>query len=337
MKMLYSGPMGQWGTTSARHGALVALGHEVDVIDVRDHLRKNGIPRKLERLLHIGSGVSGYNARLAARAEETRPDLVWLDTGSFVWPETLRRIRATGTRLVAYNSDYFGFRTFTWRLFLAAVHLYDAIIITNEFNIPELKRRAARKLIMTYAAYDPEFHKPPQLTESERATYDSDAVVIGHHEPAYERLIRVLRRAKLRVRVWGEGWHDPAPRLRMGSAIQSPAILWGPESVKAIASAKIGLGVLSKWNRNQSTGRSFEVPAIGTFLLAERTPEHLSFFQEGKEAVFFSSTDELLKKAKYYLEHPDEREAIARAGYERCVRSGNTHLDRVRTMLEEIG
>ena len=68
-----------------------------------------------------------------------------------------------------------------------------------------------------------------------------------------------------------------------------------------------------------------------------RTPEHLSFFKEDKEAVFFSSAQELQAKAKYYVEHPDEREAIARAGHERCVRSGNTHMDRVRKMLEEIG
>ena len=29
-----------------------------------------------------------------------------------------------------------------------------------------------------------------------------------------------------------------------------------------------------------------------------------------------------MKKAKYYLEHPGEREAIARRGHERCVASG---------------
>jgi spore maturation protein CgeB len=336
MKILYSGPMGKWGTTSARHRALLALGHQVDVVDVKDHLRAAGVKGKVETHLHLGGGVAGYNEQLVVKAEETKPDLVWLDTGGHVWKDTIRRIRSTGAKVVSYNSDYLGFYTFYWRLFLASTHLYDAHITTNEFNLPLLQRHGARKVVMTHAAYDPDFHRPPELTAEERVKYESDAVVIGHHEPAYEKFLVALRRAGLRLRVWGPGWRMPVARMRLGRAIQTPSILWGPESVKAIASAKIGLGVLSKFNRNQSTGRSFEVPAIGTFFLAQRTPEHLAFYKDGTEAVFFSSAEELQEKAKYYIEHPNERNAIARAGHERCIRSGNTHLDRVRRMLEDI-
>ena len=56
--------------------------------------------------------------------------------------------------------------------------------------------------------------------------------------------------------------------------------------------------------------------------MAIRTPQHLECYEEGKEAEFFSDHEELVRKARYYLEHPEEREVIAKRGLERCVASG---------------
>ena len=98
--------------------------------------------------------------------------------------------------------------------------------------------------------------------------------------------------------------------------------LWNEEYVYALKGAQIGLCFLSDLNYNDTTVRSFEIPACGTFMLALRTPQHLDCYVEGQEAAFFDTPEELVQKARYYLEHDEERRAIARRGHQRCVESG---------------
>jgi spore maturation protein CgeB len=84
----------------------------------------------------------------------------------------------------------------------------------------------------------------------------------------------------------------------------------------------VNLGINSTQSRNLSSGRTFEIPASGAFMLAARTIEHQMFFEEDKEAVFFDSPEELVDKAIYYLRNEAARQAIAEAGHRRCVTSG---------------
>lgn len=55
-------------------------------------------------------------------------------------------------------------------------------------------------------------------------------------------------------------------------------------------------------------------------MLTNFQAELLSFFENGRDIVWFDSIDDMLRKADYYLEHEEERLEIARLGHEKALR-----------------
>lgn len=332
MRILYTGPLGPGSLTESRRRALVEIGHEVEAIDQLPFLGR-GLKRKVQTHLVVGAGVRAYNRDMVGAAERSRPELVYVDQASYLSAATLRRLRATGAKLVHYTSEMFDVHPWQyWRL-ARAVHLFDAHVVTHPPAFPWLRARGAQKIVLTTFGYDPSFHVPVELTPEEQARFGCDVQFIGHWEPTTERSIRALRDAGVPVRVHGPGWH----RARSLEDRRTIAPLYGPEYVKAIAGAKISLCFLSKWGSNSfSSSRSFEIPAIGSMLLAERTEDHQRFYIEGEEAAFFANDEELVAQARRYLADAKERERVAWGGHKRCTTSGYTHKDRMVQILREV-
>ncbi|MBZ0258433.1 glycosyltransferase, partial [bacterium] len=77
---------------------------------------------------------------------------------------------------------------------------------------------------------------------------------------------------------------------------------------------KININVFHAQCFNSANPRVYDVLAAGGFLLTEYKPVLEEEFTLNEHLTCFRTMDELREKAEYYLEHEDEREAIARAG-----------------------
>lgn len=96
--------------------------------------------------------------------------------------------------------------------------------------------------------------------------------------------------------------------------------LWGVEMHRAVKRGKINLNVgIDLFESGAGNMRQFEVTGTGSFLLAEKSPGVERYFTPGIEVETYGSFDELVEKTKHYLEHDQEREAIARRGQMRCL------------------
>lgn len=81
--------------------------------------------------------------------------------------------------------------------------------------------------------------------------------------------------------------------------------------------------------------RTFEIPMAGGFQLMQYSPYIPIYFEEGKEIVSWKDKKDLERKVDYYLSHDEEREKIARAGYERAIKD-HTWIKRFKYVIKEI-
>jgi spore maturation protein CgeB len=185
--------------------------------------------------------------------------------------------------------------------------------------------------VLSGNAFDPTLHRPVELTDAERSALAADVSFIGRWEPDRERLLDAIAALPIRLRVRGPGWERVRSRLLKPCC--EPGAIYGDDYVKAIAAAKINLGLLSVVAGDAITQRSIEIPACGAFMLAERTGEHRLHFVDGEEAVFFDRSDDLARAVERYVGDDAARARIATAGRARCLRAGYAYDDRLREIL----
>jgi hypothetical protein len=299
------------------------MGREVCSLDYIPYLYSgNKKLGHLQHLLGMGPGIWRYNRDLLALATKYHPDVFWVDKGTTIQPSTLQTIkRRTGAIFAVYNTDYLGCNTNPWRLHLPGIHYYDLCFTTNRLDIQRIRDLGAGNVSLVLIGYHREIHKPVPITSEEVARLGASVGFIGHWEPATEDLMLRLLELGLTLRVRGTQWHHARHKKRLVLTVE-PRPVYQDEYAKAVLATKINLGINSAQNKNQHSGRSFEIPAIGGFLLAERTLEHQALYEEGKEAEFFASAEELVEKANYYLKHEEERQQIAKQGHVRCISRG---------------
>ena len=115
-------------------------------------------------------------------------------------------------------------------------------------------------------------------------------------------------------------------------SIKKDIFVIGDDMVDVINSYKIHLNCNIS---NDINYRTFETTGCGTFLITNYTPGLEKLFDIGKEIVVYNDLNDLDNKVKYYLENEEEREKIAKSGYEKSKRD-HTYYERAKTLVDII-
>jgi spore maturation protein CgeB len=312
--------------------ALLRLGHRVTLFDHR----RGPVPGRLRRAL---PGLEAFdrqklNQSFVRAVRRARADLVVVNQGMRLLPETIRALRSSGVRCINWFSDY----PAEFELGLFAAPAYDAFYLGSSFAAARHREAGHTQAAWLPFACDPEVHRPPLQGDPPPPRPPAGRVVlVGSHYPERQVLLRYL--AGLPVDVFGPGWEraqgDPhvAPMIR-GGALRPAA--WRGLFSGAAAVLNIHYGAFGPVaaSGEMANTRLFEVAACGGAQVVDRRADVLQLFRDGEEIAGFSSGDELRAQVTSLLADPDRGRRLGRAARARALAS-HTYLDRARVLLGE--
>lgn len=336
MKILFVGRLWEGSTTLERMCTLKRLGFDILPFNLEPYAALGTrIERSFLARANYGRGIVRLNRNLCGLAKRERFDVVWVEKGVWIYPETVELLQRRSARKLAihYTPDP-QLLLHKSRHFTAAIPRYDLLITTKSFEVDLYEKHGAVDTLLVLQGFGRRFldHRG----EKQSAAFHSDVCFIGHRESHYVQRIRAISHELDDVKVWGPGWSRYSLLSGWAHRVVQGDGVWGDDYPLALASAKLALGLLSKRIPETTTTRTFEIPATATFMLAERTDDHLALFEEGKEAEFFSSDEELRSKARFYLANDTARARIAGAGRERCVTSGYSTTHQMRCIFKHL-
>jgi spore maturation protein CgeB len=365
LKGVFIGQMGRGQTCQMRCNALGRLGFDMRSVDSASiWANLSWTQRHIDQTLRKSRTIERFNRRVLQSVREHQPAFVWAEKQEYLSADVLRQIKSMGILTIHYNPDpYF---TLAWK---RTAHMdeclaeFDVIVVTKRYELSQYAANNRGLVLYSPLGFDIVGHR---RADSVPDGFHSDIAFVGGWEPQREKLILSASSPHRSIKVWGYGWRmaqqprfNPMRALRLGRLTPEQKPYFGPSRPElapisqegegkhgeiyqeryaaAVGGATISLGFLREICLDEHTTRSFEIPAMGGFMLGHRSEEHLGFFEEGREAEYFDSDEEFNDKIDFYLAHRDERDRIAAAGFRRCMTSGYSYDDRLTKIVSEIG
>ena len=293
--------------------------------------------RKLGLAEHFGAharNIAHLNRAILERAGTF--DLLFVVKGNLVTAETLRvlKARTPPVSIVGWSCDDICLPHNNSAVLRAAAPLYDLFYTAKSLNIThgELAKMGFREPRFLHQGFDRGIHRP---VPDPASRFAGKVTFVGFGEQDRFEKMNHLARNGIEVDVWGNGWTGAMRAAADPNLHIHGYPLFGDDYADVLCNSAISLCFLRKLNRDLHTSRSFEIPACGGFMLAERTDEHCRYFEEHKEAVYFNDADELLAKVRHYLNRPEDRARIAAAGRQRSLEEDYSCHRLAREIIEE--
>jgi len=232
---------------------------------------------------------------------------------------------------------------------------FDFVVTTDPGAIAKYQSINYQHALLSQWAHDPSIFR-----KFKKIDQHFDVVFIGGSSAWRQYIIKRLQQKGINVHCYGTGW--PNGRLSVKEIVQKynqacivlnlsnsaqaylPFLFW-TQSPKWCGSIKASIThslpglvefITTPKRREDIKARFFEVTGCGAFLLSYPV-EHLdSYLRANKDLVTYTSLNDLVKKINYFLCHEDDREKIAKCGYQATL-SNHTYDQRFKQIFTEIG
>jgi spore maturation protein CgeB len=233
---------------------------------------------------------------------------------------------------------------------------FNWVVTTDSASLAKYHADGHNNVIKSQWAANHFLYKKLDLPLAHEVTF------VGKPHGIRRELIGTLREFGVPVKVWGQGWGE-------GRASQEAMIeIFNQSRINLNLSNSSTGRRRRRWQRTldharrlarrtlhlpprggvvaellcadrfpeQIKGRNFEVPGCGGFLLTGHADNLQQYYVPSREVACYWSFDDLVRQVRYYLEHDDERVAIAEAGYARTL-AEHTYAHRFADIFQRIG
>jgi len=313
------------------------LGHEVEKIKVHGYISRGKLYKRIQGRLMMGPNFIHLWWDTLRKAELYKPDLIYFRIPiHFPYFIITRLKKISGAKIVQYmNDDPFGDKknAHFYKYYYKSIRYFDKIYAFRELNIPEFYEYGARSVEVLLPYYVDQFHKRDfkELTE-----FENDALFVGHGEDDIRLdCFDAILKAGFNLKLAGSGF-KPYSKNRLFNRLLPTHYLQPDEYYSAVKKANCNLCFYSSINRDIITTRVFEIVAMGGLLVCQRSSLVERIFEEGKEAFFFNTPDELVQIIEYLRNNIVMRNQVAKAGQVKLFKSNNESIDRARQILKDI-
>ena len=300
MKILIIGAYGSLHREVAIETGFKKLGISVDSFQYGDILFKNTIINRIQFKIGIGPVFFKIENNLIKKIKKYKPDILFFRRPLEFSLNSLKRIRKVSSSLfVSYNNDdpfSKKYNSIRWRLLRKAIPFFDIHFSFRRKNLLELKKFGAKKVYLWEPYYVPWLHK------KKNKFLNNKRLLFAMHAENDQRRNAILNLYENNFLIDIHCWNwSKVFGVNDFSKFKINEPIWGNEYVSAISKSMGTLCFFSKQNNDELTSRVFEIPACGGLLITEKTDRISELFTDMKDAVIFSSIDELNKKCKILL------------------------------------
>jgi spore maturation protein CgeB len=252
--------------------------------------------------LHQSLGSQAMNELLYKTVDEGEFDcLFWVPFTDQIDLNTMRAIsdRDDITTIAWGCDDHWRFDGFSC---MVAPYL-NWWVTTARSAVPKFRAMGYRNVIKSQWAVEPTAYYPLDIAREIPVSF------VGMPHGSRPQIMRWLYEHGIEVAIFGYGWNGLDSRVSHELMLQ----------VFSASKVSLNMSNSSVMGEQQIKGRVFEVPGCRGLLLTDMADDLASYYEIGSEIVVYDSLEDMADKIRYYVEHDDEREAIAEAGYRRTL------------------
>jgi hypothetical protein len=280
------------------------------------------VPHRAFRLPLIGqwlASLPGLVEIAVAQIEALAPDVLYSQDLSFFPPAAIRRLRDTVKLVVGQNASPLPSEAF--------LRSYDLLLTSFPHVVPRLRGQGIASEYFRIG-FDTKV-----LDRLGAVHKDIDASFVGgisrHHGKAVPTLEYLARNTPIEFFGYGADSLDISSPIRA----RHHGEVWGMDMYRALARSKVTLNRhINVAENNANNMRLYEATGVGTMLITDMKDNLGELFELGKEIVTYRSQHEAADLIRYYLAHPEEAQAIAKAGQARTLRD-HTYKQRMRELV----